>query len=588
MLALGPSFHAACNVPSLRQSCSALADKSSDRSLLSQSTLQALNGSQLQLLELFLPLVFLLLAFLSLVAPSPVPLLPCVSVPQELCAAPFFSLVPEAQALVPALAVGSLDAPAPVAPVVGSGGVYAIRGDAFCGYHCAGALGALLQDPRALDSGFECSYEVLAATRKRIFDAYSEWWTAKRAFYATDAEMEEEDVAAHVESSQVFRDRVSGKKEGGLLAWPCDLALYALKTDVLVVVVDAQRVTPVTSDEWDEDKGCVELWFDPVVEAEKKRVICVVMDNAHFDLAVVRTPGLRFIFDRGTDWVRARRLILNFVKFRVPGAPLGPKWVPPAGSLLALRLVSCASVSESDARDIEAMESKALLTVQVESERELSSTHTHTFSLSSPSFCRYKTASPIPPVSSFPNQAKNKSVQSPNVKLVQSSTSKCVQSYESVERREEAKIERGASQLPANENNKESRSGVVESGEIFYSDERGGGEREGPKHSLMNTTHIDYHTHRFGANKSKAQVKHKVFPGSAKDGNAKQGLSTLEVEPAKSMGARHYNSNRGENVKHYISSSSSSYNNSRPPHSNPAMECTSIFTCPATEGPGSI
>ena len=46
----------------------------------------------------------------------------------------------------------------------------------------------------------------------------------------------------------------------------------------------------------------MELWFDPVVEAQKKRVICVVMDNAHFDLAVVRTPGLRFIFDRGTDW----------------------------------------------------------------------------------------------------------------------------------------------------------------------------------------------------------------------------------------------------------------------------------------------
>ena len=158
------------------------------------------------------------------------------------------------------------------------------------------------------------------------------------------------------------------------------------------------------------------------------------------------------------------------------------------------------------------MESKALLTVQVESERELSSTHTHTFSLSSPSFCRYKTASPIPPVSSFPNQAKNKSVQSPNVKLVQSSASKCVQSYESVERREEAKIERGASQLSANENNnKESRSGVVESGEIFYSDERGGGEREGPKHSLMNTTHIDYHTHRFGAIKARPRSSTRCF-----------------------------------------------------------------------------
>ena len=41
----------------------------------------------------------------------------------------------------------------------------------------------------------------------------------------------------------------------------------------------------------------------------------------------------------------------------------------------------------------------------------------------------------------------------------------------------------------------------------------------GPKHSLMNTTHhIDYHIHRFGANKSKVQAKHKVFTGSAKDG----------------------------------------------------------------------
>ena len=137
---------------------------------------------------------------------------------------------------------------------------------------------------------------------------------------------------------------------------------------------------------------------------------------------------------------------LDFVKFA--GAPLGPKWVPPAGSLLALRLVSCASVSESDARDIEAMESKALLTVQVESERELSSTHIHTFSLSSPSFCRYKTAPPrIPSVSPFPNQVKlnlstSALVQSSNNKLVQSSNSKSVHSYASVERNRDEDRER--------------------------------------------------------------------------------------------------------------------------------------------------
>ena len=112
-------------------------------------------------------------------------------------------------------------------------------------------------------------------------------------------------------------------------------------------------------------------------------MICVVMDNAHFELAVVRAPELRFIFDRGTDWIWARRLILDFVKFRVPGVPLGPKWVPPVGSMLALKFASCANVSESDARDIEAMERKALLPqplVQVES----AFIHPHTFFLSLP------------------------------------------------------------------------------------------------------------------------------------------------------------------------------------------------------------
>ena len=57
--------------------------------------------------------------------------------------------------------------------------------------------------------------------------------------------MEAEDVSVHVDgSSQGFRDRVNGGDKGkkdGLLAWPCDLALYALKTDVLVVLLDTQH-----------------------------------------------------------------------------------------------------------------------------------------------------------------------------------------------------------------------------------------------------------------------------------------------------------------------------------------------------------
>ena len=92
-----------------------------------------------------------------------------------------------------------------------------------------------------------------------------------------------------------------------------------LKTDVLTVLLDTQRVTSDTTGEWDETKGCVELCFDQTVEAVKKRVVCIVRDNEHFELAVVRTPAMRFVFDRGADWVEARRLILAFVKKRVPG-----------------------------------------------------------------------------------------------------------------------------------------------------------------------------------------------------------------------------------------------------------------------------
>ena len=105
----------------------------------------------------------------------------------------------------------------------------------------------LLDDVRALDSGVESSYGMLPVTYRRILDAYSEWWSAKRVYYTSDAEMEEEEVAAHVDgSSQAFRNRINGGDRGklqGLQAWPCDLALYALKTDVLVVLLDTQRVS---------------------------------------------------------------------------------------------------------------------------------------------------------------------------------------------------------------------------------------------------------------------------------------------------------------------------------------------------------
>ena len=58
------------------------------------------------------------------------------------------------------------------------------------------------------------------------------------------------------------------------MAWPCDLALYALRT----VLLDVQRLT---AGKCVEAKVCEELQFDPLVEVVKKRVICIVMDSDH-------------------------------------------------------------------------------------------------------------------------------------------------------------------------------------------------------------------------------------------------------------------------------------------------------------------
>ena len=103
---------------------------------------------------------------------------------------------------------------------------------------------------------------------------------------------------------------------------------------MLVVLLDVQRLA---AGRCVEAKVCEELQFDPLVEAVKKRVMCIVMDSDHFELAVVRTPEMRFLFSLGSEWNSARRLILEF-KRRVPGQPLGPRWEPPVGSALACYL----------------------------------------------------------------------------------------------------------------------------------------------------------------------------------------------------------------------------------------------------------
>ena len=205
----------------------------------------------------------------------------------------------------------------------------AIKADGLCCYYCAGAIGSLICDSGALESDWApCSAIELETSRTQILANLEVWEVQKRLFAASDEEFEGEEVRTRLgEGLAHFRARVLGQTRGQE-RWGsnADLALYTLLSNVLVVVITADLVTPTSSFDKDEAVACSELWFDPLVESVKTRVVCVVLHRNHFQIGVVRTPTVRAIFRRGADWDEARRLILSFIKARPPSRPLGPFW----------------------------------------------------------------------------------------------------------------------------------------------------------------------------------------------------------------------------------------------------------------------
>lgn len=53
-------------------------------------------------------------------------------------------------------------------------------------------------------------------------------------------------------------------------------------------------------------------------EAPKKKVIPVIRSDNHWDLGAIFTEKARIIFNNGTEWIKARRLILNFDRRGAP------------------------------------------------------------------------------------------------------------------------------------------------------------------------------------------------------------------------------------------------------------------------------
>ena len=154
-------------------------------------------------------------------------------------------------------------------------------------------MGSLVRNPEALCIDWTpCSALELEA---QILQNLEFWKAEKKGFAGSELEFENEEVRAHLnESAEDFCARVSGQISGQEM-WGSntDLALYALYTPVLVVVIRADLVTPSSSFTDDDKVACSELWFDPLVEAVKTRVVCVVLDRDHFQIGVVSPPSTR-------------------------------------------------------------------------------------------------------------------------------------------------------------------------------------------------------------------------------------------------------------------------------------------------------
>jgi hypothetical protein len=174
-----------------------------------------------------------------------------------------------------------------------SGGVLAIKGDGNCCYYCAYAIGALTSNEDSLRGDWTpCSPSELKVSRNQIKTHLDKLLSLKRPFYTTDEEFENEEVLPHLNGSlQSYKSRMNGDIVKGkeMHGSYIDLGLYTLFSNVLVVIINAERITP-SSLATEDAKACTELWYDSIAEEAfpKTRVVCVILHREHFQLGVVR------------------------------------------------------------------------------------------------------------------------------------------------------------------------------------------------------------------------------------------------------------------------------------------------------------
>ena len=114
-----------------------------------------------------------------------------------------------------------------------------------------------------------------------------------------------------------------------------DFAAYTAKTPFQVMVIDSRNIWSDTSDADLRKLALRKAEIKTDTEFVKSRVLCAVLHNNHYDLGVVRNAGtIQAVFAAGAEWEAAVKLILTFVRSKMPsrGATrkeLCPRWAPP-------------------------------------------------------------------------------------------------------------------------------------------------------------------------------------------------------------------------------------------------------------------
>ena len=133
------------------------------------------------------------------------------------------------------------------------------------------------------------------------------------------------------ESSSTFIKRVLGKAVGDArLGTNVDLAMFTWQENVRVMVVNTRTISGDTPDQV-LDKAV--QYAEVAGERDKTRMMCAILHKKHYDLGVLHTAqGIKAVFQVGEEWDNAIRLILRFIKAKLPPAGqaqeelLCPRW----------------------------------------------------------------------------------------------------------------------------------------------------------------------------------------------------------------------------------------------------------------------